>query len=172
MLGACSYTAPTSNTDAGDTGTADDPNGGGVNLPPDGPTAGSDGAPFACPTGYQLRVAGSCLRVVASAVTWDVAEADCESAGAHLVVVDDADEDLSVPDNVWIGFTELVTPGTFQWVTGIDNGFRGFASGEPGSVGGASCVEARADGWHDDNCPESKNYACEYDGHAADPARF
>jgi hypothetical protein len=130
-----------------------------------------DATAFACPAEYTLRVEGSCHRTVATLVTWDLAEADCETAGAHLVVVDDVAEAV-LPDNVWIGYTEIVTPGTFRWVTGAAVTFEGWASTEPGSIGGASCVEARADGWHDDNCPEAKAYVCEYDGRSADPAQF
>jgi len=132
-------------------------------LPPDA---------FGCPASYTERVPGSCYRLVTTGRTWDAAEADCEAAGAHLAVVDDPTENAFVSTNQWIGATENVTPGTFVWVTGAALGFTGWATGEPGAAGGASCVEARTDGWHDDNGPELKPYACEYDGVAADPAAY
>jgi hypothetical protein len=154
-------------------GLADDamPGGDGA-LIDSGDDSGVDAPPFACPAGYLLRVPGSCHRAVLTPTTWDLAEADCELAGAHLAVIDDATEDASLPDNVWIGITERVTAGTFLWVTGVPVGYVGWATGEPGSLGGASCAEARPDGWHDDNCPEAKAYVCEFDGTAANPATY
>jgi hypothetical protein len=139
-------------------------------LPVDAPPLVDAG--FDCPSRYTLRVAGSCLRDVTTPATWDAAEADCETAGAHLVIVDDATENAAITGGRWIGYSERVTAGTFKWVTGVPTAFEGWAVSEPGSIGGASCVEARADGWHDDNCPEAKAYTCEFDGRAADPATF
>jgi len=168
MFAACGYSPRAADVTAPTDGNVDEPNS-------DSTVAVDseiDAPPFACPSGYTLRADHSCYRAVNTARTWDAAEADCETAGAHLAVVDDLTEDGAVPDNVWIGYTELITPGTFKWVTGVAATYTGFAAGEPGSVGGASCVEARADGWHDDNCPEAKNYVCEFDGRAADPSAF
>jgi hypothetical protein len=146
---------------------------------PDAPPPPIDGLPDAsapdaasCPSGYTERVPGSCYRFDDTPRTWQDAEADCETAGAHLAVVDSSEEDTYVTGNRWIGFTEIVTPGTFVWVTGATITHTGWASGEPGAVGGASCVESRSDGWHDDNCPELKPYACEHDGTPADPSQF
>jgi len=142
---------------------------------PDAPPGSPDAAEVICPGGFTLRVPGSCYRFEGTAQTWQDAETSCEAAGAHLAVIDDAAEQTFIASSsVWIGASEIITPGTFRWVTGVSPGFTAWASGEPGSVGGASCVEARAapDGWHDDNCPEAKPYACEYDGLAADPSQF
>ncbi len=125
------------------------------------------GAPDAksCPTDYIENANGSCYRTVSSTATWTVAEADCEddASGAHLIVIDSASEDAMVANFHWIGYTERVSDGEFLWVNGSLGEYPGFASGEPVS-GGAACVVTRSDGWHDDNCGESKVYVCEYDG--------
>ncbi len=159
LLGACGFTIAGTGDPTGDAGEAS-----------------ADEAPidvgFACPSGFTLRAPLSCHRPSTTSVAWRDAEVACESDGAHLVVVDDSAEDVALPANVWIGASELVIPGTFKWVTGVASAFTRWAPTEPGAVGGASCVEARPDGWHDDNCPELKAYVCEYDGRAADPAQF
>src|SRR5689334_4622198 len=114
--------------------------------PPDGePPPDATLAPdsSSCPSTYTERVPGSCYRLVTTARTWDAAEADCETAGAHLAVVDDSTENGFVSTGQWIGASENVTPGTFVWVTGAPLGFTGWAPGEPGAAGGASCIEAR-----------------------------
>jgi hypothetical protein len=142
-----------------------------ADAPPGAPDATPAPDAFACPSGYTLRAPGSCHRYVMIPVPWGVAEADCEGAGAHLVVIDDVTEDGEVPNNVWIGFTENITPGMFRWVTGAAVTFTGWATGEP-VAGGSTCTEARGDGWHDDGCVEAKFYVCEYDGVPADPTQF
>jgi hypothetical protein len=175
-LAGCSFpgTGTPGAIDADPAPTPDAPPGTAADAAPGTPDAAPDAPPPdapACPPGYAPRVAGSCHRFVMTPRTWQNAEADCELANAHLVVVDDATEDGDVPDNVWIGYTELVTAGTFRWATGATPGFEAWAQGQP-SAGGAACTEARSDGWHDDNCPEAKWYVCEYDGVAADPTQF
>ncbi len=133
-------------------------------------TAPPDTGPPPCPSGYTrvLPDRTSCYRVSGSSRTWQEAERDCETDGAHLVVVDDAMEDDLVPDYHWIGYSETITDGDWLWVTGAGaSSYEGWASGEP-RFGGAACAVQRPDGWHDDNDYEDKRYVCEYDGVAAD----
>jgi hypothetical protein len=137
-------------------------------APPD--TAPPDTGPPPCPTGYSRSLSGSssCYRIVATGRTWQQAETDCESAGAHLIVVNDAAEDAFVPPRHWMGYSETVSDGDWVWVTGTtDSGYTGWASGEP-AFGGAACAVQRTDGWHDDNDYENKSYVCEHDGVMAD----
>ncbi len=140
-------------------------------APPD--TRPPDATP-ACPSGYDrsLGASRSCYRIVSTTRTWQDAERDCESDGAHLIVVNDSVEDDFVPDYHWMGFSETVTDGDWRWVTGSRNsGYLGWAGGEP-AYGGAACAVQRPDGWHDDNDYESKAYVCEHDGDAADAAAW
>lgn len=126
---------------------------------------------FKCPSGYTLKSAGSCHKHVTNNADWLSAEKSCEQDGAHLVVVNNSQENSSLPNNVWIGISERVTAGVYLTVTGIVQPFTAYAPGEP-VAGGGQCIEARPDGWHDDGCQEAKDYVCEYDGVPADPAAY
>jgi hypothetical protein len=132
------------------------------------------GSALVCPVGYAVSPAGGCYRIVANPLTWQQAEADCENdaVGAHLIVVDDVDEDAMLPDSHWIGYSENVTAGVFLWVTNSSGAYTGFDLGEPVAGGNGLCVVTRPNGWHDDNCGELKAYVCEFDGIPADPATF
>lgn len=132
--------------------------------------AGFDAGPR-CPAGYVLNDVGTCYRDVTSGASWQSAEEDCEDDGAHLVVVDSAEELDGIPFGRWIGYSETVMQGTFVWVTGP--GASTFAppwgGTDPDTTADAFCVERRTDGFRDDNCFEAKAYVCEHDGRAADP---
>jgi hypothetical protein len=180
IVGACSFpgSGPSGSIDGAPGGEPDAARGEIADADPDAPDAAVDGAAppapdaaFACPNGYALRAPGSCHRTGPIPLGWAAAETDCETDGAHLVVVDDAAENAALPDFVWIGFTENVVGGVFRWVTGVPAVFTGWATGEP-VPGGSTCTEARPDGWHDDGCTEPKLYVCEYDGLPADPTTF
>lgn len=138
-----------------------------------GTDAGHD-AGRVCPSEYTENAFGTCYRDVTSGERWQAAEEDCESDGAHLVVVDDAAENAAVPNGRWIGYSETVTEGTFLWVTGAGaSTFAGpWGGGDPDRLDDAYCVERRSDGWHDDNCWEAKAYLCEHDGRPADPSTW
>ena len=127
-----------------------------------------------CPPGYAPRTDQSCHRMSNGPKEWPVAEADCETAGAHLVVVDDPAELFALPAiDLWVGLSERTLPGTFLWVT--DQAITEdppWATGEPSAPGGASCVTYRSDGFHDDQCGDNKPYVCEFDGTPADPGNF
>src|SRR5262245_12171078 len=68
-----------------------------------GGTASSSGGggQLQCPMDYKAETNGGCYRIGQGVDDWLSAELDCESDGAHLVVVDDAIEDQLVPDSVW-----------------------------------------------------------------------
>ena len=85
--------------------------------------------------------------------------------------------DLAPALQVWIGYTDRVTEGTYFWVAG--DGLHPntpscfWTTGEPSSAGGDNCVvelgNNQCGDWFSRNCGELKEYVCEYDGVAADP---
>jgi len=147
----------------------------------DGPGAdGSSGPP--CMLTYTTTLPGltSRYKEVPPGKSWVLAERDCESEGAHLVVIDDDAENLyvksiaekAVTNNTstnqltWIGLGDQATEGHFQWVTGAPVGLTYWADGEPNNLYGLEdCVEVRATGqWNDDRCEVPMSYVCECDG--------
>jgi hypothetical protein len=119
---------------------------------------------------------------------WLAAEAACETEGAHLATIDGVPEhsvlhtlsgDAAVTE-VWIGYSDRVTEGTFRWVSagGLDpaGDMCFFGPGGPVNPAGDDCVvqeAANACGdWFVRDCNLTRPYICERDGHAATPAAY
>jgi Lectin C-type domain len=153
---------------------------------PDDPEASADapaGPP--CMQTYSTTPPGltSRYKEVAPGQPWVIAERDCESEGAHLVVIDDDAENLyvktvaekAITNNnsthqlAWIGLGDQATEGEFEWVTGSPVSLALWFDGEPNSLyGNEDCVEVRATGqWNDDRCEAALSYVCECDGIAS-----
>lgn len=92
---------------------------------------------------------------------WTTARGDCEDYGYALVTVGSKAENdwiqytasaLLVTD-WWIGFNDVKTEGTFEWVSGESVGYTRWASGEPNNLSNEDCVLLYADGsWNDKAC--------------------
>lgn len=91
----------------------------------------------------------------------------CTADGAHLAVVESAEEDTfvrSIGGNAtfWIGLDDLTTEGTFRWVNAAAVAYRRFSLGEPNDNGPEDCVMVNADGsWNDTDCGETRPAVCE-----------
>jgi hypothetical protein len=137
---------------------------------------------FTCSAGYTMQMAGSPsrYRVSLPSMTWLGAEADCESDGGHLSVVDSPAENtflfglLSPTSQPWIGASDDVTEGTFLWVTGASVGTGMWSAGEPSNMGGVEdCASMTPSGlWNDLVCTTVRPYVCECDGHPAAAATY
>jgi len=111
---------------------------------------------------------GSQHALCTDALTYDGAAAECASMGMHLVTIDDARENGIVEGglgNVWIGFTDRLTEGVFEWDGGPSlTGYTNFAPTEPNNQGGnEDCVSIYAgfQEWNDQQCTGSQSFACE-----------
>ncbi len=74
-----------------------------------------------CPSGWQ-SFGSSCYKLVHG--TWDEAEAQCESMGAHLIVIDSASENewaYNFGGNAWIGYNDKAQEGKWQWIGGTSS---------------------------------------------------
>ncbi len=150
-----------------------------------------DGAPdlaldaYVCAMPYSV-MSGGCYRVSTARATWLAAEQQCESEGAHLIVVNDIPEHFvlhTMLGNVgaavaWVGYTDRVTEGQFQWVApggldpSINNCFLGGVANSPA----ADCVtQAGPNGcpdWNIIDCATTLPYVCEHDASLAVPGTY
>lgn len=147
----------------------------------DAGAAGAVAQPL-CMQTYPIVVDGLTSRYKQGAAreVWVAAERDCESEGAHLVVIDDEVEnawvaqiasqsltnDKSSHQLAWLGLTDQEVEGDFRWVTGATLGLSKWFTDEPNSLYQAEdCAEMRASGaWNDDRCNAQLAYVCECDG--------
>lgn len=105
--------------------------------------------------------------------TWSQARGNCELDGAHLVVIDDGDENTYVRSLIsgysWIGLNDIDEENTWAWVTGAPVPYTHWQSGEPnnGGLGAAEdCVEMRtttSGRWNDEGCNDGRHFVCECD---------
>ena len=98
-----------------------------------------------------------------SSLTWSQTEAYAQAFGGHLAMINDAAENEWIRTtfsasfgNLWIGFTDQVTEGTFLWSSGQAASYTNWASGQPNNYddwwGGsdANCAVFQTDGnWND-----------------------
>ena len=150
----------------------------GTGLDRDGGTPDSDAAWLAlsCSTRSDYESRGGTAhryRVVDSGETYDQAYAECARDGAHLVVIDDQDENAHVlsriDDPVWLGLDDLTTEGTMQWVNGAPLDFSPWQGANPKNNGNEDCVEMLPTSsgdpgqWNDTECARTKDFVCECD---------
>jgi hypothetical protein len=80
-------------------------------------------------------------------LTWQAAETQAVSLGGHLVTINDAAEETALMTwlttdystealTFWIGYTDQVTEGMFQWINGETSSYTHWSAGEPNDYGG------------------------------------
>lgn len=107
-------------------------------------------------------------------VTYATADASCKRLGAHIVTVNDQNEQDFLWSNgmrdTWIGFstTAPAADGGFGWSSGAST-FTDWADGEPDAgEGGARCAylsTAHDGSWSDRDCTKVAGFACELEQH-------
>lgn len=146
------------------------------------PIDGTVDAGPGCPASY-AAVAGqtSRYRAITAAASWSAAQTDCadDGVGTHLVVIDDAAENLVVDgltgaSVAWIGFSDRITEGTFRAVTGPTVTFTAWGADNPNGGAVQDCVAIyMGDLWGDGDCVyPMPGYVCECDGVASDSTAF
>jgi hypothetical protein len=134
-----------------------------------------------CPATYQpAGNSASVYRMLPDSLTWFAGESACQVEGAHLVVLDDLEEESAVlplipptggggganvsGDEVWIGISDLETEGVFLTVRGDPATFLPWDSGEPNdSAPGEDCAQVFASGgaFNDLACDSVLRVMCE-----------
>lgn len=115
---------------------------------------------------------GHCYLLFTTAATWSDAEADCESAQAHLATSTNKRENVVLTTvgagqkDVWLGGTDMAMEGIWVWVTGESMGFQNWRSGEPNGGTAENCMVLEPNNggtWDDLPCGETFPYLCERD---------
>jgi hypothetical protein len=108
----------------------------------------------------------SYYRSTGSAI-WTTAKQNCINMGGHLVTVTTAAENTFIfglwPSG-WIGLTDEVTEGVWQWVTGEAYSYTSWNPGEPNNAGNEDYVQFVGGGkWND--LPNNQNlpYVLEFE---------
>jgi C-type mannose receptor len=126
--------------------------------------------------------AASCYQFVGELVSWPVAEQRCVDAGGHLASVESFEENAFLDGwpaelglaagsgvGIWLGGTDAVVDGNFQWSSNSPMGFTNWAPNQPDNGPdangvGVDCIEKRSDftaAWYDRRCTELLPYVCE-----------
>ncbi|XP_072925310.1 CD209 antigen-like protein C [Hemitrygon akajei] len=121
-----------------------------------------------CPTQWTL-FRNSCYRFSLSTKTWVEAQRQCASVDAHLVVINNAEEQDFLGENLqnryWIGLSDAASEGDWRWVDGTDysSSSTNWMEGEPNDEKNAEdCVETLASGkWNDMPCDNNQHWICE-----------
>ena len=97
--------------------------------------------------------------------TFSEAEANAVSMGGHLVSINSAEENEAVrslkaangADNVWIGFNDIASEGSFVWTDGSPVTYTNWNSGEPNNIGDEDCTHMFGPNglWNDIRCVTS-----------------
>ncbi|XP_072925650.1 hepatic lectin-like isoform X3 [Hemitrygon akajei] len=103
-----------------------------------------------CPTQWTL-FRNSCYRFSLATSTWVEALRQCESVDAHLVVINNAEEQDFLTRNLqnryWIGLSDTASEGDWRWVDGTD-----YSSSSTNWMEGEPNDEKNAEGLCGDTC--------------------
>ena len=96
------------------------------------------------------------------------ARAFCDALGAHLVTIEDLQENaflFGAGAMGWIGFNDIAREGDFEWIDGSPFGFANWNGGEPNDARlNEDCVELVGGGaWNDVACYSNRRFTCELD---------
>ncbi|XP_022332922.2 macrophage mannose receptor 1-like isoform X2 [Crassostrea virginica] len=118
-----------------------------------------------CPSGYN-EVAGSCFRVIETAMDFNGAQATCQVDGANLASISSQYEQMSIEIEtkditgaIWIG---LKLENTFIWLDKWPYTFSNWAPNEPSFNEGENCTVLLQSEWKDTRCDLKYPAICEY----------
>ena len=105
---------------------------------------------------------------------WESAQETCELTGYTLATIDDSTENEWLAESgetffssccSWIGYNDIDTEGTWEWISGSASTYTAWASGEPNNSGNEDCayldVSASKQWWNDLNCATERSFICE-----------
>jgi len=118
---------------------------------------------------FQNPTDGACLLRFDAPLQQSDAELACQVIGANLMTINDVAENAEATlvrgsgDSPWLGLSDAMVEGTFEWVSGVLVSYANWAAGEPNDAGGVEdCTALEASGlWTDQDCTQAKPYICE-----------
>ncbi|VDI26006.1 Hypothetical predicted protein [Mytilus galloprovincialis] len=133
--------------------------------------------PPPCPRDF-LGHSTSCYHAAHILATWPEAAAYCESFGAELATIEDAQEQAYIEQMLnglphdknqaafWLGGHDILTEGEWQWVISMDRIiYTNWGDGQPdNSHTSEHCLELsgqRSFKWNDDGCEDHHYFICE-----------
>uniref|UniRef100_A0A3Q1KFN6 C-type lectin domain-containing protein n=1 Tax=Anabas testudineus TaxID=64144 RepID=A0A3Q1KFN6_ANATE len=126
-----------------------------------------------CPAGWRM-FSCSCYFLSSQLGSWTFGRDDCRKKGAHLVVIDSAEEQTFLSgftkQQTWIGLSDLEKEGTWKWMDGTPLTLKYWTRNQPDNGGGdprwgeEDCVHIRTEEntlWNDLSCNNSQQWICE-----------
>jgi hypothetical protein len=107
-------------------------------------------------------------------IPWQLARAACQTAGYHLVTIDDDAEDTWLSNTAatfsngpwWTGYNDIDAEGAWEWADGTPRGYEAWASGHPATgfnFDDCMLINEVNTGWVDAMCIFFENFICEAD---------
>ncbi|XP_019712625.1 alpha-N-acetylgalactosamine-specific lectin-like [Hippocampus comes] len=119
-----------------------------------------------CPPGW-TQFNCNCFIYQAGARTFDDAESVCNSLGGNLASIRSELENTFVQgiieeanSDVWIGYNDQDTEGTFVWTDGTTPDFENFDGGAASGVGNCVTLSESDGDWQDVTCTNTEAYVC------------
>ncbi|XP_048848265.1 hepatic lectin-like isoform X3 [Brienomyrus brachyistius] len=112
----------------------------------------------------------SCYQISTKRLPWEGAERKCVEMGAHLIVINDAEEQKFIRGNdlaeqLWIGLVERENEDRWTWVDGTDftTTLKFWDVGQPDDWSQREdCGQLHGNGlWNDADCSSHFKYICE-----------
>ncbi|XP_033097160.1 mucin-12-like [Anneissia japonica] len=125
-----------------------------------------------CPSGWVLW-RGNCYKYIDTQKTWEDAKNACEAdeSTSNLLMISSTEENsmvlnlLGLSESSWIGYSDISSEGTFEWVEGDEcPSYENWNNNEPSDSGGnEDCAEILSSNgvWNDGACTLQKHYICE-----------
>lgn len=124
-----------------------------------------------CPDWIEVYIGGIRYLITSTPRTYPEAFAHCEAAGSKPLILNDAQEANALrakapalqSNHFWLGLTDTVAEGVFQWWDGTMPQYVAWNGGEPNDWGGKEdCTEwLTSNLWNDLNCEDKRPIVCE-----------
>jgi len=130
-----------------------------------------------CPDGFD-KIDGYCFKMGSGAKDFDDAQDACEDLGGFLPEpISDAINNITgsfITTSVWIGLTDDVTEGTWEWESGKNLTWTDWGPGYPTNNTGSNCAlfDKGTLAWNDTECNTTMEYACQATPNQPCPSGF